>query len=77
MTSRPEEPGVVLSQLTDALGSVVLIDPKSLAEARSDRSGKTSEFAPICVVEAKSTQEVVAVMKIANQTNTPVVVRGG
>lgn len=77
MTSRPEEPGVVLSQLTDALGSAVLIDPKSLAEARSDRSGKTSEFAPICVVEAKSTQDVAAVMRIANQTNTPVVVRGG
>jgi glycolate oxidase len=77
LTSRPEEPGVVLSQLTDALGSAVLTNPQSLAEARSDRSGKTSGFDPICVVEAKSTQDVVAVMKIANQTNTPVVVRGG
>jgi glycolate oxidase len=77
LTSRPEEPGVVLSQLTDALGSAVLTNPQSLAEARSDRSGKTSEFDPICVVEAKNTQDVVTVMKIANQTHTPVVVRGG
>ena len=76
MTSRPEEPGVVLRQLIDALGEAVLTDPKSLAEARTDRSGKTSDFDPICVVEAKSTDDVVAVMKIANQTLTPVVTRG-
>ena len=76
MTSRPEEPGVVLRQLIDALGQAVLTDPKSLAEARTDRSGKTSDFDPICVVEARSTDDVVAVMKIANQTRTPVVTRG-
>ena len=76
MTSRPEEPGVVLRQLIDALGEAVLTDPKSLAAARTDRSGKTSDFDPICVVEAKSTDDVVAVMKIANQTLTPVVTRG-
>ena len=76
MTSRPEEPGVVLRQLIDALGEAVLTDPKSLAAARTDRSGKTSDFEPICVVEAKSTDDVVAVMKIANQTLTPVVTRG-
>jgi glycolate oxidase len=73
---RPEEPGVVLRQLIDALGEAVLTDPKSLAEARTDRSGKTSDFDPICVVEAKSTDDVMAVMKIANQTLTPVVTRG-
>jgi len=76
VTSRPEEPGVVLRQLIDALGQAVLTDPKSLAEARTDRSGKTSDFDPICVVEARSTDDVVAVMKIANQTRTPVVTRG-
>jgi glycolate oxidase len=76
VTSRPEEPGVVLRQLIDALGEAVLTDPKSLAAARTDRSGKTSDFDPICVVEAKSTHDVVAVMKIANQTLTPVVTRG-
>ncbi|MFM1972939.1 MAG: hypothetical protein RLZZ345_23 [Actinomycetota bacterium] len=76
MTSRPEEPGVVLRQLIDALGEAVLTDPKSLAAARTDRSGKTSDFDPICVVEARSTDDVVAVMKIANQTLTPVVARG-
>lgn len=76
MTSRPEEPGVVLRQLIDALGEAVLTDPKSLAAARTDRSGKTSDFDPICVVEARSTDDVVAVMKIANQTLTPVVTRG-
>ena len=76
MTSRPEEPDVVLRQLIDALGEAVLTDPKSLAAARTDRSGKTSDFDPICVVEARSTDDVVAVMKIANQTLTPVVTRG-
>jgi glycolate oxidase len=76
VTSRPEEPGVVLRQLIDALGEAVLTDPKSLAAARTDRSGKTSDFDPICVVEAKSTDDVVEVMKIANQTRTPVVTRG-
>jgi glycolate oxidase len=76
VTSRPEEPGVVLRQLIDALGEAVLTDPKSLAAARTDRSGKTSDFDPICVVEARSTDDVVAVMKIANQTLTPVVTRG-
>ncbi len=76
MTSRPEEPGVVLRQLIDALGEAVLTDPKSLAAARTDRSGKTSDFDPICVVEARSTDDVIAVMKIANQTRTPVVTRG-
>jgi glycolate oxidase len=76
VTSRPEEPGVVLRQLIDALGEAVLTDPKSLAAARTDRSGKTSDFDPICVVEARSTDDVVAVMKIANQTLTPVVARG-
>jgi glycolate oxidase len=76
VTSRPEEPGVVLRQLIDALGEAVLTDPRSLAAARTDRSGKTSDFDPICVVEARSTDDVVAVMKIANQTLTPVVTRG-
>lgn len=76
MNSRPEEPGVVLRQLIDALGDAVLTDQKNLAEARTDRSGKTSDFDPICVVEATSTDDVVAVMKIANQTLTPVVTRG-
>lgn len=76
MNSRPEEPGVVLRQLIDALGDAVLTDQKNLAEARTDRSGKTSDFDPICVVEATSTDDVVTVMKIANQTLTPVVTRG-
>ncbi len=77
MTSRPEEPSTVLLQLTQALGSSVRTDEQSLHEARSDRSGKTSGTNPICVVEAESTQDVVTVMKIAHQSLTPVVVRGG
>jgi glycolate oxidase len=67
---------VVLNRLIDALGKSVLTDAKSLFEARADRSGKTSESDPLCVVEANSTEDVVTVMKIANQTLTPVVVRG-
>ena len=77
MTTRPEESGSVLDRLVAALGSSVRTDQEALFEARSDRSGKTSSHSPICVVEAASTEEVAKVMRIANDSSTPVVVRGG
>ena len=77
MISKPEEVNTVLGQLIQALGASVMTDEASLVEARSDRSGKTSDASPLCVVEARDTQDVVAVMKIANRSQTPVVVRGG
>jgi glycolate oxidase len=75
--SKPEEHDSVLSQLLQALGASVITAESALDEARSDRSGKTSESAPLCVVEAKDTKDVAEVMKIANRSHTPVVVRGG
>jgi glycolate oxidase len=75
--SKTEELNSVLSELIQALGASVITDEASLGEAKSDRSGKTSDSNPLCVVEARETQDVVAVMKIANQSQTPVVVRGG
>jgi glycolate oxidase len=77
VTTRPEESGSVLDRLVAALGSSVRTDKEALFEARSDRSGKTSSHNPICVVEATSTEEVATVMRIANNSSTPVVVRGG
>ena len=77
MSSRTEEQNAVLSQLVNALGASVHTDRASLDEARADRSGKTSDSDPLCVVEAKNTKDVIEVMKIANQSQTPVVVRGG
>lgn len=67
----------VLELLIESLKEAVLTDEASLAEVRTDRSGKTSPSNPLCVVEAKSTQDVVRVMQIANLTSVPVVTRGG
>lgn len=67
----------VLGLLVEKLGSSVLTDHESLKAARADRSGKTSSSDPLCVIEAKNTAEVVEVMKVASQSRTPVVVRGG
>lgn len=67
----------MLRLLSDTLGARVITDSKSLAEARTDRSGKVSDSNPLCIIEASSTADVVEVMKIANATKTPVVTRGG
>lgn len=77
MTGSAKNHSVALSQLVEALGDAVLLDPESLNAARADRSGKVSSSDPLCVIEVTKTEDVVAVMKIANQTNTPVVTRGG
>jgi glycolate oxidase len=77
VTGSAKNHSVALSQLVEALGDAVLLDPESLNAARADRSGKVSSSDPLCVIEVTKTEDVVAVMKIANQTNTPVVTRGG
>jgi glycolate oxidase len=66
-----------LELLIESLKDAVLTDQDSLAKVRTDRSGKTSESNPLCVVEARSTQDVIRVMQIANLTKVPVVTRGG
>jgi glycolate oxidase len=83
-TARPTSPeddsprGVadVLALLREVLGDSVSTEPADLEDARSDRSGHVSPEAPLAVVRARSIEDVQAVMRIATQTNTPVVTRG-
>lgn len=75
--SKTEKLDAVLSQLIIALGESVITDEAVLEDARRDRSGKVSDSRPLCVVEAKHTQDVIDVMKIANLFEIPVVTRGG
>lgn len=67
----------VIQLLREQLSEKVKTDEASLAEVRSDKSGKSSSSSPLCVVEATETGDVVKVMKIAHETDTPVVTRGG
>ncbi|OUE09579.1 putative FAD-linked oxidoreductase [Clavibacter michiganensis] len=66
----------VRAQLVAALGEVVATDPASLDDARSDRSGYRSPADPIAVVRATAVEHVVATLRIASATGTPVVTRG-
>ena len=66
----------VVSQLQAELGAAVSIDPAVLELYRSDKSGHVSGGAPLAVVNAASTADVQATMRIATATRTPVVVRG-
>lgn len=65
-----------LDRLTAALGDLVDVAPASLDGARADRSGHAAPGRPIAVVHAESVDHVQAVMRIATETRTPVVVRG-
>ena len=67
----------VLEKLVAALGERVLTDSESIRSARTDRSGKLSDGLPLCVIEAQSTEDVVQVLKVAQQEKVPVVTRGG
>lgn len=67
----------VISRLRESLGDRVILDDHRLAETQSDKSGQVSATPPLCVVEALSTADVVEVLRIANDTETPVVTRGG
>lgn len=73
----PASADAVLALLKDILGTSVFTDEETLAAARKDRSGQVSNANPICVIYARSTEEVSEVLKIANSTLTPVVARGG
>ncbi len=69
-------PHDVVTQLKDALGASVSIDPAALEATREDRSGWRSATPPLAVVHAASAAEVQQVMRIAHATGTPVVPRG-
>ncbi|MGX5681189.1 FAD-binding oxidoreductase [Schumannella luteola] len=66
----------VVALLRDALGDAVSTDDSALSAAREDKSGHVSPSAPLVVVTPRTTADVQAVMRIATQTRTPVVVRG-
>src|SRR5688572_18510373 len=69
-------PHDVVTQLKDALGASVSLDPAALEATREDRSGWRSATPPLAVVHAASVAEVQQVMRIAHATGTPVVPRG-
>lgn len=75
--TRSSDSAEVISRLRQALGDRVVLDSLRLREAQADKSGQVSQEPPLCLVEASSTADVVDVLRIANDTKTPVVTRGG
>jgi glycolate oxidase len=67
----------VLLALKDALGDAVSVDEDVLESARADKSGHVSAGRPLCVVYPTTTEQVSQVMRVAYDTRTPVVTRGG
>jgi len=67
----------VVEALRLELGDLVVVDPHTLHSVQSDKSGHISSGAPLCVVYAESTDQVATVLRIAHDTHTPVVTRGG
>ncbi|WP_194764517.1 FAD-binding oxidoreductase [Microbacterium sp. UFMG61] len=65
-----------LDLLRSELGVLVDTDPSALESARADRSGHAALGTPLAIVHAESVADVQAVMRIATDTRTPVVVRG-
>ena len=66
----------VVALLRTALGDGVVTDQSLLEAMRTDKSGHVSDSAPLAIVTARSTADVQATMRIANETRTPVVTRG-
>jgi len=67
----------VLALLRDVLGDGVTTEHDTLEQVRADKSGHISTGQPLCVVYPTTTDEVSQVLRIANNTETPVVTRGG
>lgn len=76
-THKVAETGEVISRLRKTLGDRVIVDKAQLAETQADKSGQVSAAPPLCLIEASCTADVVEVLRIANDTKTPVVTRGG
>jgi glycolate oxidase len=72
----PERGSDVVERLRAALGDAVSVDADQLEAAREDKSGHVSAAAPLVVVTPRTIDDVQAVMRIATETRTPVVVRG-
>ena len=73
----PRSAGTIVSLLREHLGHRVSDKADDLEHARSDKSGHTSAGTPLCVVRAESTSDVATVLRLANESRTPVVTRGG
>lgn len=65
-----------IDALRRELGSAVTVEPAALEAARSDRSGRISDAAPLAVVNVGTITDVQAVLAIASEHNIPVVPRG-
>ncbi|KAB1653819.1 FAD-binding protein [Pseudoclavibacter chungangensis] len=66
----------VIERLRLAVPGRVVTDADVLESARTDRSGTFASGRPIAVVYAESIEDVQAVCRIADETDTPLVTRG-
>lgn len=64
------------SALADPDGALVLTDPERLDAARTDKSGWTAPGGPVAVVEARTVEDVQAVLRTCSSLGVPVVPRG-
>jgi glycolate oxidase len=66
----------IVSLLRLSLGDAVSTDAAELAATQTDRSGRVSAAPPLAVVAARTTRDVQATLRIANEHGVPVVPRG-
>ncbi|BDZ53512.1 FAD-binding oxidoreductase [Agromyces marinus] len=69
-------PEALRDRLRSAFGDRAILGGPRLEAVREDRSGQRSDAPPLAVVEATTTREVQALMRLATETRTPVVPRG-
>ncbi|WP_129360197.1 FAD-binding oxidoreductase [Rothia uropygioeca] len=72
----PKGPEASTDALKDRLGGRLLTDPVTLRDFSDDRSLAVPEGAPLGVVLARNAEHVSAALAWANETRTPVSVRG-
>ncbi|ABG95039.1 MULTISPECIES: FAD-binding oxidoreductase [Rhodococcus] len=65
-----------VSELTAALGDVVVTEPDLMLAYRRDQSLLTAAGMPLALVRARDTDDVVETLKIAHRHGVPVVTRG-
>jgi len=66
----------IVELLRATLGDIVSTQHNDLADARWDRSGLSATGTPLCVVHAKSVDDVSTTLRLANDNGVPVVPRG-
>ncbi|MBM7366278.1 D-lactate dehydrogenase (cytochrome)/glycolate oxidase [Gordonia hydrophobica] len=68
--------GAAIAALRSVIGSAVTVDPAVVESYRRDQSKLTSAGSPLCVVRARSIDDVRATMQWAHARRIPVVTRG-